>query len=84
MGVVSELSVETAHTCTCTDPAVACPSCLAWRDRNGWPKDWQERMRDGWHDLMRPGDDCGGTPDWCLAPNGVECAQHDENGDRRG
>ena len=39
---------------------------------------------DGWHDLMRPGDDCGGTPDWCLAPNGVECAQHDENGDRRG
>lgn len=38
----------------------------------------------GWHDQMRPGDDCGGTPDWCLAPNGVECAQHDENGDRRG
>ena len=27
---------------------------------------------------------CGGTTDWCLAPNGVECAQHDENGDRRG
>lgn len=26
--------------------------------------------------------DCGGTPDWCLADNGVECANHNENGDR--
>lgn len=62
-------------TCTCTDPHVACPSCLARRDRTGWPK--------GWQDLMRPGEDCGGTPDWCLAPNGVACAVHDENGDPR-
>ena len=79
-----EHTTEIAHTGTSTDPAVPCPSCLARRDRKGWPKDWQGRMRDGWHDLMRPGDDCGGAPDWCLAPNGVECAQHDENGDRRG
>ena len=30
--------------CTCTDPAVACPSCLRKRDRHGWPKDWQSRV----------------------------------------
>jgi hypothetical protein len=30
--------------CTCTDPAVACPACLAKRDRNGWPTDWRQRM----------------------------------------
>ena len=41
---MGEHTDETAHTCTCTDPAVACPSCLAQRDRNGWPKDWQKRM----------------------------------------
>ena len=81
---MSEQQSDETAQCRCVEPTVACPSCLARRDRNGWPKDWQGRMRDGWHDLMRPGDDCGGTPDWCLAPNGVECAQHDENGDRRG
>lgn len=30
--------------CTCTNPAVACSTCLANRDRNGWPKNWRERM----------------------------------------
>ncbi|TAJ21799.1 MAG: hypothetical protein EPO65_00430 [Dehalococcoidia bacterium] len=40
------------QVCTCTDPAVACPACLARRDRHGWPTDWQERMQEddgGWH-----------------------------------
>ena len=61
--------------CACTDPAVACTTCLARRDRNGWPEDWQARMR---------GEHCGSkAADWCLAPNGIECASHDENGDRR-
>jgi hypothetical protein len=50
-------TTETAHTCTCTDPAVACPSCLARRDRNGWPKDWQERMREWLRESFCPG--CG-------------------------
>lgn len=31
-------------SCTCTDPAVACPSCLAKRDMHGFPKAWRERM----------------------------------------
>lgn len=27
---------------------------------------------------------CGSTAaDWCLADNGVECTQHEQNGDRR-
>lgn len=34
-----------ATACTCTDPALACASCLANRDRNGWPKNWQEALR---------------------------------------
>lgn len=54
---MSEQSSETAHTCTCTDPAVACPSCLALRDGNGWPKDWQERMREWMQESLCPG--CG-------------------------
>jgi len=38
------MNSNTETKCTCTDPAVACPSCLANRDRHGWPKNWQERM----------------------------------------
>lgn len=73
---MAEHAGEKAHTCTCTDPAVVCPSCLARRDRNGWPKDWRERMR---------GEDCGSNAaDWCLADNDVECTRHDQNGNRRG
>lgn len=72
MNVRNEQGAEIAHTCTCTDPTVACPSCLARRDRNGWPKDWQGRMRDGWHDLMRPGDDCGGDYTVVVTREGVE------------
>lgn len=45
-------------TCTCTDPAVACSSCLANRDHNGWPKDWQERMREWMVESHCPGG-CG-------------------------
>lgn len=29
--------------------------------------------------------DCGSNAaDWCLAPSGTTCTQHDQNGDRRG
>lgn len=42
----SSWSPEITHAaCTCNDPGVACPACLARRDRHGFPTDWQERMR---------------------------------------
>jgi hypothetical protein len=44
--LADRLATDTAATaCTCTDPALACASCLANRDRNGWPKNWQEALR---------------------------------------
>lgn len=54
---MGEQFTESDYTCTCTDPAVACPSCLARRDGNGWPKDWQERMREWMQESLCPG--CG-------------------------
>lgn len=47
-------TAETAQVCTCTEPAVACPACLAGRDRYGFPRDWRERMR---REFVCPG--CG-------------------------
>lgn len=44
---MSEHTTERAQVCTCTDPAVACPACLAGRDRHGFPRDWRELMRRG-------------------------------------
>lgn len=39
------MTMNAKAQCTCMDPAVACPACLASRDANGWPKSWRERMR---------------------------------------
>lgn len=39
------MNMNAKAQCTCMDPAVACPACLARRDANGWPKSWRERMR---------------------------------------
>lgn len=39
------MNTDPEAQCTCMDPAVACPACLASRDANGWPKSWRERMR---------------------------------------
>lgn len=41
---MKRMNTNTEVQCTCTNPAVACSTCLANRDRNGWPKNWQERM----------------------------------------
>lgn len=52
-----QTTTEFDYTCTCTDPGVACSSCVANRDRNGWPKDWRERMREWMRESSCPG--CG-------------------------
>ena len=54
---MTERRTEFDYTCTCTDPGVACSSCVANRDRNGWPKDWRERMREWMRESSCPG--CG-------------------------
>lgn len=54
-----------------------------WNERAGHTP---ERAAEIVLSTMTPsrGEDCGSNAaDWCLADNGVECGQHDEDGDRR-